>query len=149
METETGNLNEKARSQKSGGRRVGSTNDSVTNINGSKIRELRVEKDWSQEVLGRKADLSKGTVSQTESRPNFRVSRRSFSRLATALEVDPADLILVQEPIKSTPELLDDALKTLTSSLRRSELLQESVARNIVEIRSLIGVITELRAEEG
>ncbi len=127
------------------GRRVGSSGDVVTHIDALKIVQLRVEKGWTQKELAEKSGLSSGTIGQVEKKPGYRVGRLLFDKLADALHVDPAELLLVNAPTESTPELLNDALKTLTSSLRQAELLQQRITDNINQINSLIGIIGELK----
>lgn len=59
---------------------------------GQRLRELRLERELSQEKLGELAGLDRTYISSAEAgRRN--VSLRTIHKLADALEVDPACLI--------------------------------------------------------
>ncbi len=61
------------------------------NVDGELIRELRLEKSWSQEDLAERAGLSLRTVQRVES--DGLASLRSRRSIAHALEVSPTDLV--------------------------------------------------------
>ena len=62
------------------------------NAFGARLRELRKERDWSQEKLGAEADLDRTYVSGVE-RGIRNISLINICRLAKALGITPAKLI--------------------------------------------------------
>ncbi len=59
-----------------------------------RIRELRDAKGWSQEELARRAQVRQATISNFERGKTRSVDLDVLDRIATALRVDPAFLIV-------------------------------------------------------
>lgn len=64
-------------------------------INGEMIKELRLKKSWSQELLADRAGVSMRTVQRMET--DGVASLQSRNAVANALEIDPADLLVTSE----------------------------------------------------
>lgn len=62
----------------------------------TRVRDLRLERGWSQPELARRSDLSNAMVSMVE-RGERTPSLEALASLANALEVDPAILLTVDE----------------------------------------------------
>lgn len=62
-----------------------------------RIRELREAKGWSQSELARQAGVRQAMLSELEAGKRQRVDLAVLERIAAALEVDPA-LLLVTTP---------------------------------------------------
>jgi transcriptional regulator with XRE-family HTH domain len=62
----------------------------------NRVRDLRIERGWSQPELARRSALSNAMVSMVE-RGERTSSLDALSALANALEVDPAILLTVDE----------------------------------------------------
>lgn len=62
----------------------------------SRVRDLRLERAWSQPELARRSSLSNAMVSMVE-RGERTPSLEALASLANALEVDPAILLTVDE----------------------------------------------------
>jgi len=60
---------------------------------GQKVRDRRVEEDWSQEDLARKADISRNYLSQIERGVATNLSWRVVERLATVLGLRPSETL--------------------------------------------------------
>ncbi len=58
---------------------------------GQKIRQLRIERDWSQELLAEKADMHRNYVGMVE-RGERNPSLRQIERFAVAFGVNIKDL---------------------------------------------------------
>src|SRR2546422_9135285 len=65
-------------------------------LDGDKVKRLRLEKGFTQEVLSEHARLSPTTVRKIEANKES-VSSTTHSRIATALEVDPKVLLLTEK----------------------------------------------------
>ena len=65
-----------------------------------RLRELRKAKKWSQAELARRAKVRQAAVSELESGKRQRIEFAMLERLAQALEVDPAFLVVVRSPAK-------------------------------------------------
>jgi transcriptional regulator with XRE-family HTH domain len=59
-----------------------------------RIRELRDAKGWSQDELARRAQVRQATISNFERGKTRSVDLDVLDRIATALRVDPAFLIV-------------------------------------------------------
>ncbi len=59
-----------------------------------RIRELREAKGWSQDELARRAHVRQATISNFERGKTRSVDLDVLDRIATALRVDPAFLIV-------------------------------------------------------
>lgn len=59
-----------------------------------RIRDLRVERGWSQEQLAAAANTNQSTISGLESGKNKRVDLEVLDRIAKALQVSPEELIV-------------------------------------------------------
>ena len=68
---------------------------------GAVLRELRVQRGFSQEELGIAAELSRGYVSQLERAANVPTLTSLFA-LAAALEVDPSAIVARVEELQPT-----------------------------------------------
>jgi transcriptional regulator with XRE-family HTH domain len=78
---------------------------------GKHVRKVREDKNWSQEVLAKEAGLHRTAVSLIE-RGKRAVTLRTIYLLATALEIEPADLVPSRAKGKDgkyRPELFDDS----------------------------------------
>lgn len=62
----------------------------------NRVRDLRLERGWSQPELARRSELSNAMVSMVE-RGERTPSLEALASLASALEVDPAILLTVDE----------------------------------------------------
>src|SRR5690606_33170375 len=62
----------------------------------NRVRDLRIERGWSQPELARRSTLSNAMVSMVE-RGERTPSLEALSALANALEVDPAVLLTADE----------------------------------------------------
>lgn len=62
----------------------------------TRVRDLRLERGWSQPELARRSELSNAMVSMVE-RGERTPSLEALSSLANALEVDPAILLTVDD----------------------------------------------------
>lgn len=67
-----------------------------------RVKELREAKGWSQAELGRRAKVRQAMLSELEAGKRQRIDLSILERLATALEVDPA-LLLVTTPSAKGP----------------------------------------------
>ncbi len=76
-------------------------------IDSDLVRKLRSTKSWTQEQLGEASDLDPRTIQRIES--TGKASPDSINRLALALEVDPADLVVIENNTPMTPL---DAIKS-------------------------------------
>ena len=63
-----------------------------------RLRELRRARAWSQAELARRAGVRQATVSRLEGKSVRNVNLDVLERLADALEVDPAYLLLRDLP---------------------------------------------------
>ncbi len=70
-------------------------------IDSDLVRKLRSTKSWTQEQLGEASDLDPRTIQRIES--TGKASPDSINRLATALEVDPADLVVIENNAPMAP----------------------------------------------
>ncbi len=68
----------------------------LSNRIASRVRNLRLERSWSQPELARRSNLSNAMVSMVE-RGERTPSLEALASLANALEVDPAILLTVDE----------------------------------------------------
>jgi transcriptional regulator with XRE-family HTH domain len=66
-----------------------------------RVRELREAKGWSQAELARRAKVRRAMLNELEAGKRQRIDLSILERLAGALEVDPA-LLLVTTPPKTT-----------------------------------------------
>ncbi len=114
-------------------------NDSISSYDGAKIRDLRVEKGWTQERFAAEAGVSKGTISGVE-HAKISVKRRTFSRIAGVLEIDLETLVLLPKEKgemtdeESQAELIARARKSLTLSLKRLTHLQKQIDETLADI---------------
>jgi len=105
---------------------------------GRRIKLARIEREWSQEDLAEKADVSTTFISNIEN-AHTKASLATFIKLANALELGLDDLVC--DSIKQGHEALNNQLITLTKSCSDYEM------RVIVEtVRGLIGALSD--AEE-
>lgn len=58
-----------------------------------KIKQLRLQKDLSQEALGEKIGVKKAAINKYETGRVVNIKRTTLKRLADALGVTPADLL--------------------------------------------------------
>lgn len=66
--------------------------DDVLKLIGSKIREIRMDKEISQETLANESELNYSQVNRMElGKVNFSIS--NLYRVARALDVDPKELL--------------------------------------------------------
>lgn len=72
-------------------------------INSTRLRELRVSRQWSQEQLAKVSGLNLRTIQRLES--GAKVSTESLRALAAVFEV-PADSLLTTSPIPGQPALI-------------------------------------------
>jgi len=63
-----------------------------------RIRELRQAKQWSQAELARRARVRRAMLSELEAGKRQRIDLVILERLAGALEVDPALLLVTSPP---------------------------------------------------
>ena len=83
---------------------------------GNKIRELRLNRSYTQEVLAEKINLSAKTLSQIELGNNF-VSAETLQELSCALDVDTKTLFDFEvENIKNEDKLDDIILRLKNNS---------------------------------
>ncbi|HWV38820.1 MAG TPA: helix-turn-helix transcriptional regulator [Vulgatibacter sp.] len=68
----------------------------LSNRIANRVRNLRIERSWSQPELARRSNLSNAMVSMVE-RGERTPSLEALASLAAALEVDPAILLSVDE----------------------------------------------------
>ncbi len=68
----------------------------LSNRIANRVRNLRLERTWSQPELARRSNLSNAMVSMVE-RGERTPSLEALASLAAALEVDPAILLTVDE----------------------------------------------------
>jgi len=68
----------------------------LSNRIANRVRNLRIERTWSQPELARRSNLSNAMVSMVE-RGERTPSLEALASLAAALEVDPAILLSVDE----------------------------------------------------
>lgn len=64
-------------------------------INSKKIRELRMNKSWSQETLAERSSLSVRTVQRIENGSN--ASNESLKLIANALDIDFDTIVYISE----------------------------------------------------
>lgn len=81
---------------------------------GQKIRQARLEKNMTQEELGKIVGLQKSAIAKYESGRVVNIKRSTLQKLAKALDLRGSDLIIENTP-KETAELharvlLDDEL---------------------------------------
>ncbi len=76
-------------------------------IDSSKVKKLRIDKNWSQELLSEVSGLSLRTIQRVESGGN--ASLETVRVLAAAFEVDPNELVLRE---RKEPIMPLDAVKT-------------------------------------
>lgn len=81
---------------------------------GQKIRQARLEKNMTQEELGKIVGLQKSAIAKYESGRVVNIKRSTLQKLAKALDLRGSDLIIENNP-KETAELharvlLDDEL---------------------------------------
>ena len=70
--------------------------DDLTQILATRLRQIRNEKDWTQEELGDRADLSVryiGQIERNQTTPSIEV----LGRLAKALGVSPGELLTARK----------------------------------------------------
>jgi transcriptional regulator with XRE-family HTH domain len=132
-----------------GGRHVGSTKGLP--INGNKVLELRTERDWTQQYLGQQANLSKGTISNIENIPGFRISPQAFTGIARVFDVNPEQLVwnnsnaadyISRDLAKNRfPTSIRIIQQTLTSQLNQAVELQAQINESIRHMRRILNVI--------
>ena len=66
-------------------------NDPKTKF-GNKVRELRLEKEWSQEELGYQAELDRTYIGSVENGKR-NISLINICKIAKALNITPKDLL--------------------------------------------------------
>ncbi|MFE6129518.1 helix-turn-helix domain-containing protein [Streptomyces sp. NPDC056437] len=85
---------------------------------GRRVRAARVDAKLTQELLARKAGLTRGSITNIESGAQAPPPYR-LVRLASAMRVDPADLLPgLDEPphVNGLPEYLADTVASLASA---------------------------------
>ncbi len=73
----------------------------VMKIDSDKVKTLRLSKNWSQEQLSETCNLSLRTIQRVENGSN--ISLESLKLLATALGVDPSELMIQEKQKPTTP----------------------------------------------
>lgn len=86
---------------------------------GDRIRQLRIEKGWTQEELARRCGYSgKSVISKTESAPGS-VSTKKIKAIADALGVSPSSLVdwgaMASTPDDSDVSVINDFLSSADS----------------------------------
>ncbi|MGR3436196.1 MAG: helix-turn-helix domain-containing protein [Shimia sp.] len=65
---------------------------------GLNIQEMRRERGWSQEALAHAADVDRGYLGKLEN-GKYAVSLDTLEKIATALGIDPVELLQPREQI--------------------------------------------------
>ena len=65
-----------------------------------RIRELRRAQGWSQEELGKRAEVRQATISRLETEAPTSINLTVLDRIAAALEVEPG-FLLVRRPSRT------------------------------------------------
>jgi transcriptional regulator with XRE-family HTH domain len=65
-----------------------------------RVKELREARKWSQAELARRAKVRRAMLNELEAGKRQRIDLAILERLATALEVDPALLLVTTPPAK-------------------------------------------------
>jgi transcriptional regulator with XRE-family HTH domain len=100
--------------------------DSFAKLIGGRVRKLREEKDWSFDAFVEETGLGRGYISELE-RGLVVPTVTSLAKLAKALEVTVADLVLGESPrerLLDVSRLLDD--RSVAALLRQAQALTPS-----------------------
>lgn len=62
-----------------------------------RLQEFRQARGWSQTELGKRAGIQQAMISRLETKKTRRLDLNTLERLADALEVDPA-LLIIRDP---------------------------------------------------
>lgn len=82
--------------------------DRIYRVFGSRLRELREEKDVTQEELARRVDLSRTSITNIE-KGRQRVMLHQMVELAEALGAEPLTLLPASETLRTKPLRADVA----------------------------------------
>lgn len=108
---------------------------------GSKIKELRTEKNITQDELGRLSGLAQKTISNIEINKNT-PSLTTLNKIANALSVDVGEITGITEA-RYEMNLLTDLISNLyNNNLISSEEIPDSIQRLIIDtIKTQLKVI--------
>ena len=95
----------------------------------NRIRELRMQAELSQELLGEAIGVSKVTISELE-RGKMALTLDYMQRIAEALEVYPSDLL----PHSDSPEPLSVAERALIEQLRAASPEQREQLHRVADV---------------
>lgn len=114
---------------------------------GSKVRQYREAKNWSQEDLALRLDTTQTTISNIESDKNIPNSLL-LSNIAKELEVDINDLLSDSSNIMSNNQFSDHAVAAVnqynpTFNIQSPELI-ESIVKNQEQIAKLMEIQSKL-----
>lgn len=108
---------------------------------GTKVRRYREAKNWSQDDLALRLDVTQGTISNIESDKSIPNSLL-LNSIAKALEVDMNDLLSDANNIMTNSDFSDNAVAAVnqynpTFNMQSPELM-ESILKNQEQIAKLI-----------
>lgn len=126
------------------GRKHGSMNNIVTGIDSDRLRDLRISQGLKLQDVCTRAGIGKGTLSNMENHPNYRISRNLLRRVADALGVEPSelvasfndplgDVIRAVNKVLTREELHDMPTEALLENLRQTQKLVEAIVGEIVK----------------
>ena len=106
---------------------------------GQKIRQARLEKNMTQEELGKIVGLQKSAIAKYESGRVVNIKRSTLQKLAKALDLRGSDLVIENDP-KEAAELhakvlLDDELMEVLEQYFTLSVEKKKMVRDL--IRSL------------
>lgn len=97
------------------------TDDSGLHLDGQALRTYRQLKGWSQKRLANIADVSEKTIRKIETQPSHRCSAANLAKLATALTLDSARLVLGESLHPKLLSCHEDVKKWTTKIVAEAE----------------------------
>lgn len=97
----------------------------MTNGLGRKIKELRAQRDWTQNELAKRSGLDRGYIAHLEIDTVNKPAAEVFLKLARAFNIRPEELYeaagYIKEPKTAYEETTDQLLDNIKLNVRRLE----------------------------
>jgi transcriptional regulator with XRE-family HTH domain len=103
----------------------------VLKLVGMRIRDLRKERNWSQEQLAEKADFHFSYIGGIE-RAEKNISMLNLEKIANALEVEIYDLFAYSREVRTAPTAKEKEVNEIVNLLLRKDLREIRKAKNIL-----------------
>ena len=109
---------------------------------GQRIKRLRKERNWTQEMLGAKLGVKKAAVQKYESGRVINLKQETIKKLADIFEVPPTTFLDCSEWDKYAEEV------NLVEQVKTFELIQKYFGKNAVDLIHIYSELSVLGQEK-